>query len=729
MSNPDRTLLDQINDAWDQRVRQDRNPDTSADGFDEIIESLHQEDRPEKPSPEFRARLRQQLAEQVVNDHSPDAASPDSEKNLPTPTSISKRSNGNEDLERRRTWFSHIGELAAIVAVIIVAALGVAFWQSDNTGMLPGASGDGADEPAVPTPEPNEPGHWMDVTFEEAQAITPFELRMPEALPDGYSLERAQVINFNDMAAAEGHDLGARDDGEPWFTVVLEFTSGQNENHLIEFAVQNLLSPGLAADDPEHVPASQAAPGHPFEMVRGELFVDDVEILFQEYEDVGDRNRTIYTWFQDGLTFNVTVPAEDEDHNNELIRMIESLVTNRENEEQPPLAEGFAAAVSVSDESSVDAEDDPAAPQQHRVDTPEEAEQFVPFDVIDPRDIHSDYEVQTIFIRQYPEGDQFAVHFHMVHSDEPTRTITIEQMNSQVHLQTPDGDIDPEIGEEHMPPDGTDPPEWEENEFAIDGVAIHQVIRHSADGEVSEHSTWNQDGTSVRIFAVTGVGDDSQDARGPARAVLPEDLEQFTKGIIERRSSDEAPPDSRSMEQSVPQPGSQRMVEGQAEPGGLQGVETLDGARGLAPFELIDENLLPEPFDFEFGELNRHEDGDPVPADHPDIDDPNRVLLFFAARPGDGPFQYVQIIQTSDVIPLDGESIDVDGHPVERLGNAGSDSWEQIWVWEVDGMEYAIRFTATEQSDVSSLDDVEGEFALNEEDVFEIVRWTLERSE
>jgi hypothetical protein len=244
MSNPDRTHLDQINDAWDERVKNGRASNHQPDEFTETINALHQASPSPRPSPEFRARLKQQLSQQAsgvgsdrIDDTEPVPDSP------PLPTPIDAGRNGDDDMQRRRTLLSHAGELAAIVAILIVAAVGVALWQSDDSGMLPGASGDDAEEVVVPTPEPTGPGLWENVTIDEAKVLAPYDLIVFDDLPEGYELDSIMVANLSEMAALEDYDLGERDDGEPFVTTVLEFRN--NDGRYIELALQNFTPPRI----------------------------------------------------------------------------------------------------------------------------------------------------------------------------------------------------------------------------------------------------------------------------------------------------------------------------------------------------------------------------------------------------------------------------------------------------------------------------------------------------
>lgn len=540
MSKPDRTLLDQINDAWDERVQQGRSSDTSPDGFDEIIESLHQADRPEKPSPEFRARLRQQIVERHIHDQQPE---PDvtftSEQTQSAPTPIRHNRNGDDSMHHGRTWFSHAGELAAIVAILIVAAAGVALWQSDDTGMLPGGSGDENDEVAIPTPEPSEPGQWNDVTFEEAQALTPFNLFVPENIPAGYALDNIMVMNLTEMAAQEDYALGEREDGDPFVTVVYEF---QGDGDLIEIALQNLTSPGLEGDDPQQSPTSPPdQPRPPEDLSPGTLEVDGVEIMHTRYQDVEDRGleRELYVWFQDGLTVNATFPAIAPPEG-EFMGMIESIIAGRENEDQPPVAKGVGIA---EDDAQVRTQDDAAdGPQTHDVETVEDAQEIVPFEVIDPGEAHESWELTAVEVTEPPVGDSYSVAFTMTNAENPDRRFIISQQNS--HAAVPDIESSPQAdNSDGESSDDIDTPDPVQEEIEIDGLSVLRTIQYNLQGDQSTSYIWHQDETGISIYALTGVHDENINDLDPDHVVPDDDLLDIVTSIVETRTSNDMPPE------------------------------------------------------------------------------------------------------------------------------------------------------------------------------------------
>lgn len=713
MSNPDRDLLDQINSSWDEKVQRGRVPESEASGFTEAIEFLHESARPEAPSREFRERLRQQLALEhrtVASSESDTSFQADGQQ--PSPTPIQRQRAGDDAEAGPRSWLNHAGELAAIVAILIVAAAGVALWQSDDTGMLPGGSGDENDEVAIPTPEPSEPGQWNDVTFEEAQALTPFNLFVPENIPAGYALDNIMVMNLTEMAAQEDYALGEREDGDPFVTVVYEF---QGDGDLIEIALQNLTSPGLEGDDPQQSPTSPPdQPRPPEDLSRGTLEVDGVEIMHTRYQDVEDRGleRELYVWFQDGLTVNATFPAIAPPEG-EFMGMIESIIAGRENEDQPPVAKGVGIA---EDDAQVRTQDDAAdGPQTHDVETVEDAQEIVPFEVIDPGEAHESWELTAVEVTEPPVGDSFSVAFTMTHGENPDQRFIISQQNS--HAAIPDIESSPQpVSPDGETSDDVDTPDPVQEEIEIDGLSVLRTIQYNLQGDQSTSYIWHQDETGISIYALTGVHEENINDLDPDHVIPADDLLDIVTAIVEARTSDDMPPEPEIQE---PPQGHQ------APPGGRIEV-SLNEARDMAPFELIDTDLLPGELQFAGAELLRSEDGQPVDGDRPEVDDPNWTHLHFASPPDAEPQYVLEIVQTTDMIPNpEGEMLEIADHTVEYVEGPMGSSFQSGWIWNSGEIEYGVLMTVIDEGDQQSRSELDAERPISEDDIAPIVESTL----
>ncbi|TVR73455.1 MAG: hypothetical protein EA415_07640 [Sphaerobacteraceae bacterium] len=707
MSNQDRTLLDQINDTWDDRVENGRTSSQQADEFTETIDALHRASPSPRPSPEFRARLKQQLSQQAsgigsdrIDDTEPVGESP------PVPTPIDAKRNGDDDMQRRRTLLSHAGELAAIVAILIVAAVGVALWQSGDSGMLPGAAGDDNEEVVVPTPEPTGPGLWENVTLDEVEALAPYDLIVPGDLPEGYELDSITVANLTEMAALEDYDLGEREDGEPFVTTILELRDAEN---LIELAFQNAMSPALASDQPEQVPGSGAYPGPPVDLSRGDLYVDGVEIMHASYNS-GQEERLQHTWFQDGLTVHLTTSSstEAEQHGMELI---ESIVSMRQNEDQPPVAHGFGTP---SDDDVPQPEEQPDPhPEEHLDLTIDEARELVEFDLIDPVDVHPDYEINSIDAMGPPVGDIHQVGFVLHHSGGPGRTLTIQLFQQTSPMAIPNVDTMPESAADDVMSD-TETSGPVQEELDMDGITVVRSIQYNLDGDEYVTYNWAQNETSLSLHAVTGFHEDNGNDFDHIHEI--DDLDQIVLGIIERRTSDDPPPEPDGIEQ----PSEEHQSGGERE-------VSLDEARELMPFDLIDHDALPGHLQFAAAAVRRTEDGQPVEPDHPDIDQPNTLSLHYVGTPDQDHRLVLEITQTTDTIPNpEGEMLEISGHEVERVGGTMGTGFQVAWIWTVDDITYGAMLTIDNPDGHESVEQFSEEQIPESEMIAPIIESTLE---
>jgi hypothetical protein len=377
MNNPDRTLLDQINDAWDDHNQgKHARPDHEAAEFFDVIDSLHRADTARQPSHAFRSRLREQLLSE-----SSSSATSEGEFSFTVGESQAPvgpqagRNNGEAEVNRRGWWISHIGELAAIIVVLVVASAGAIWWQAeDGDGSpQPGATGGEADE-QIAIPDPDEPGFWSELTLEEAQALTPFTLVIPESLPDGYELDHVAVHNSASAFSNDGGRLYPLDDGDEWMTAILGFRSEESEDTWFKLAQYNYV-PSSLKEDVEKIPAigPDIESRDEIRLFRGDLEIDGVEILYvfvHTLREVPQYPVGHFVWYQDGLTMHLAVdgrllsPDGDiseealrrvnaSNMNEEYIALIESIVTERESDETGP---GFGAGVNTRREASPEPE-------------------------------------------------------------------------------------------------------------------------------------------------------------------------------------------------------------------------------------------------------------------------------------------------------------------------------------------------------------------------------------
>jgi hypothetical protein len=713
MSNPDRTLLDQINDTWDAR-NQGTTP-VSVE-YADTIDALHQAGAGAKPTAEFRARLRERLSATSARtaDSGGDVTfSAEERQGAPAqlPAQRAPR-DGEVDAMDRRRWFSHIGELAAMILILVVAVAAVAFWQSDDErSFLPGSTGDDEDnqvEP-IPTPEQNEPGIWTDLTFDEAQSITPFNLFMPENVPDGYELDSIMVMNMSEMAASEDFDLGEREDGDPFMTVVFEFPN--DEGQFIELVLQNLTSPGLVGDEPKQ-PPTDSTPGTPEDLSRGEI--DGAEVMSTRYlHNSGQHERMLYVWFQDGLTINVTFPGLTGPEP-AFMEMVESIIASRENEEQPPVAHGFES----EDESSTGSEDSTPIepPEYHHQLSIDEAQEIVPFELIDPRDAHEDYELTGVTVAEPAlEGEPYHVSFSMLHRTDGTRGFEIYQQDAPSGTPSISTDDEP-IGVDDEAED-IDTPDPVQEEIEIDGLSVMHTVNFNNGDQITAY-TWAQDATGLAIYAVTEVHEENRNNIEPEWVVPENDLRDIVTALIESRTSDEAPPepDTGSPPADTPTP----------QDGGRQEVSYSE-ADERTSFDVIDTDLLPGELRFALAELLRSEDGQPVDGDHPEVDSPNQAHIYFTSPPGaDVPYS-LEIVQTTDSIPNpEGEMLEIAGHPVEYVSGTMGTSFQAGWIWEVGDVEHGILITTIDGEAIDAIQESADQLPVSDDRVRAIIASTLE---
>jgi hypothetical protein len=725
MSNPDRTLLDQINDAWDDRNqgKYAQSADVAVE-FVEMIDTLHRADTGRQPSNAFRTRLREQL----LSDSSP-STTPEGEfsftaeeSQVPARPSTRER-NGETEGTSRSWWFSHIGELAAIVLILVVAAVGAALWQSGDDGMLPGAtSDDSSDQPEMAsTPEPIENGIWAELSFEEAQLVTPFNLLMPEHIPEGYELDQIHVRDLSALAEAEDHVFVPQEDGDHWFTAVFMFASSDDELDRIELYQQNLQFPGFREAMYAELDESGEHPRPDTGVDRRALAIDAVEVIQITLQEVDGQHRQQYHWFQDGLTMGLTVPSDGRALEDEVTQMIESLVLQRADESEPPIAEGFGTPFD-EDEHTVEAEvDGSAQPELHSGISFEEAQEITPYDLVDPRESHPDYDVIDITVSAREATDYFHTSFTMTHRDEETRTFLIMQQNMRTGIP----------GIDDHPWDDNDEtletPDPVQEEVEIDGVPVTRTVQYDRNGDQSTSFIWYQNATGVSVYAVSEIHEENINALPPERAVPMDDLDEIVAYLIERRTSDEEPPESIGVpapdrdDDPVAQSGQSPVPDGNAT------TVPVSEAVAHAPFNLVDIDHLPVNAEDGVAEFARYEQGSPVDSDHPDADDPNRVTLFFVSPLDHEPEYTLEVVQTTDMIPMpDGGTLEVTGHPVEfvvlrqtpNLLVAG-------WVWDVNEIEYGVLVTVTDPGSLESTDEIREVLPLSEDDIAPIVESAL----
>jgi hypothetical protein len=446
MTNPDKQLLNQINDAWDKRER-DRDLNDGAGGFAETINTLHQTAGNAQPSQAFRERLRQQLIDNrgKATDASGDFRF-DAEYVESGTRPLNRTGKGQRFSESRNWSFSHVGELAAIVLILVVAAAGVAWWQASEDGSLqPGASGDGA-EGQVTIPEPEEPGYWSELTLEEAQSLTPFMLIIPESLPDRYELDHVTVHNSASAFANDGGRLYPQDDGDDWVTAILGFRSEESEDTWFKLAQYNYV-PSSLTEDVAKIPAigPDIESRNEISLFREGLEIDGVEILYVFAHTLSEVPRYPvghFVWYQDGLTMHLAVDgrllspdgdiSEDalrrvnaSNMNEQFLTLIESIATERESDEAGP---EFGAGVNTRREASPEPEgiqdpghvDDPET-DSSPVPMPDgnattmsvrEAVAQAPFDLVDIDQMPVDAEDGVAEFARYEQGSP-------VESDHP----------------------------------------------------------------------------------------------------------------------------------------------------------------------------------------------------------------------------------------------------------------------------------------------------------------------
>jgi hypothetical protein len=489
MSNPDRTLLDQINDGWDDRNRGKRaRPDQEAAEFFDVIDSLHRADTDRQPSSAFRSRLREQL----LSDSSRSATSEDdfsftAEESQAPVRPQAGRNNVEAEVNRRGWWFSHLGELAAIIVILVVASAGVIWWQAeDGDGSpQPGATGDEADE-QIAIPDPDEPGFWSELTLEEAQALTPFTLVIPESLPDGYELDHVAVHNSASAFANDGGRLYPLDDGDEWMTAILGFRSEESEDTWFKLAQYNYV-PGSLKEDVAKIPAigPDIEARNEIRLFRENLKIDGVEILYvfvHTLREVPQYPVGHFVWYQDGLTMHLAVdgrllsPDGDiseealrrvnaSNMNEEYIALIESFVIERESDEAGP---EFGAGANTRREASPEPEgirepdsvEDPAS-DNSQTTMPDgnattmsvrEAVAQAPFELVDINRLPVDaedgvaefarYEQGSPVASDHPEADdpnRVTLFFVNPPDDEPHYTLEVVQTTDVI--PNPGGDV------------------------------------------------------------------------------------------------------------------------------------------------------------------------------------------------------------------------------------------------------------------------------------------------
>jgi hypothetical protein len=442
MSNPDRTLLDQINDAWDDRNqgKHAQSADEVAE-FVEVIDTLHRADATRPPSSAFRSRLREQLLSDSTRTAVADGEfSFTAEESQAPLTPLRRKRTGEDEVKRRTWWFSHFGELAAIVLILVVAAVGVTLWQSGYDGMLPGATGDQTDEQSA-IPEPEEPGFWSELTLEEAQSLSPFTLLIPESVPDGFELDEVTVYNADSAFANDGGRLYPASDDNEWVTAILGFSSEESEDTWFKLAQYNYV-PSTLKEDVAKIPEI----GPDFEtrdeirLFRGKLEIDGIEILsvfVHTLSEIPQYPVGHFVWYQDGLTMHLAVDVRllspdgdiSEDAlrrvnashmNEEYIALIESIITERESDEAGP---EFGAGINTRHEATPEPEgieeadhEDPATdsgqspmPDGNAITMPiNEAVAQAPFDLIDIDLLTLDPDDGVAEFARYEQGSPVA---------------------------------------------------------------------------------------------------------------------------------------------------------------------------------------------------------------------------------------------------------------------------------------------------------------------------------
>jgi hypothetical protein len=394
--------------------------------------------------------------------------------------------------------------------------------------------------------------------------------------------------------------------------------------------------------------------------------------------------------------------------------MIESIIAQRESDDEPPVADGFG--ISAEDEAVVEAEEaESAQPEIHRALSVEEAQEIVPYDLVDARDAHPDYDLANITVSEPPLGDNYHTTFTMVHTDVESRTFMIMQQNSRMAIpSTDDLPGTPESG----PEEPVDTPDPVQEDVEIDGLQVIRTIHHNLGGDQLANFTWYQNATGVSVYALSDIHDENVNDLHPESAVPLEDLVAIVTYVVEHRTSDEAPPEP---EISEPAEGHETA------PDGGHTEASLSEVREMVPFELIDLDLIPGELRFAFAELLRSEDGHPVDSDHPEIDHPNRAHLQFASPPDADPRYVLEIVQTTDTIPNpEGQMLEIAGHPVEYVAGPMGTSFQAGWIWEAGEIEYGILVTVIDQGDGVSLDELEAAMPLTEEDTAPIIESTLQ---
>jgi germination protein M len=188
---------EQIDRYWDRLVggRQGRF-DGAKPELADVIDTLHAADRSPGPSADFRAQLRADLMREAGAGSAPVRRGPwspdqpgdivDSGRGGLSRVTVEDDTRGTPTVTTRRWWMNHTLELAAMLAIIVIAAVAVAYFTGGgDTPTQPGVSPDQTPE-VMSTPDvASLPGA---LTFEQAQETTPFDLIMPPVLPEGYEL-------------------------------------------------------------------------------------------------------------------------------------------------------------------------------------------------------------------------------------------------------------------------------------------------------------------------------------------------------------------------------------------------------------------------------------------------------------------------------------------------------------------------------------------------------------
>jgi hypothetical protein len=739
MSNTnERAHADAIDAAWDRHVRgEQRDPSPETNGFGEVIDALHRANPAPRPSAEFRRRLRADLlAKHPYAAHLRHPMPSNSAEDVEPVRIDSQKPQGSAVnsprtiFRYRRRWIGQLAELAAIVAILIIAVAAVLLLRDGgDSDPQPTAIGD-TDDPGIEL-TPDEHGTYHDLTFEQAQSMSPFELHLPDHLPVGYELATIVAVDETIRANAAGEQLPERDDGAPWMSVTLYYQNTENPN-----------APTLSIEqrNSRALPPVLPSGATNVDEVRDSRNIDDVSVDLIAHRLSDNRSAMHFIWHQDATGMRLTLGIDQENQIepsrpgytlslDELVPVIESILRQRENSDEPPLLDGMVVyPPALDEESSV-----PGATSYQGLSF-SEAQEIVPFDLVDPRGILDGYELAGISVTGPPVidrgdgpervGTRYQSIFQMVSTEVPGQSIELTQVNTMIvmddlreHLEDPSGP---------QPEEGPVRPATRElDSVEIDGIRVNivQIRHHEANGPEVTTYTWHQDRLGMVATAITYVSDDDP-ARDPVEAVSPEALRQFVDSIITMRSSDEMPPapEERSVSPGTPAPPDESPISG----GPSQYSDlTFEEAQLIVPYDLPDPrgalgHFEPETIvvQGELGEAGAHL----VTIRLVSGDDPERAFLFYAYDTDTRPIYFSRpevLYFDEDGAQLDEpvtDEIEIAGSPVNRTQHFTSPDLERRahvtgLFWRMDGLTLEVQAVteapAREAAEPMSIEELE----------------------